>query len=139
MVDRYYVYKHLEGEEIVYIGMGQNGRAWTTHPRQKKHKEWMKDKEDPFEFVQCVRTRLSKKEAADLEYDLIQLHKPKYNTAMTTGSKSNNCKLSKEEVVYIRETLYKKEGKTQKEIANLYNTSQGYVSNVITGRLWNHI
>ena len=136
-MNNYYIYKHVEGDEIVYIGLGQNERAWSNHNRGREHKEWLKST-DPFETVQAIERGLTAEQAVIKERELILKHQPKYNVALKTGSKSNHANLDYYEVLAIKTLLYPS-GLTQKKIAEMFNTSQGYISNIITGRIWSHV
>ena len=137
LTNNYYIYKHVEGDDIVYIGLGQNERAWSNHNRGKEHKEWLKST-NFFDSIQAIECGLNAEQAVIKERELILEHQPKYNIALKTGSKSNHAKLDYDEVLAIKTLLYPS-GLTQKKIAEMFNTSQGYISNIITGRIWSHI
>jgi hypothetical protein len=134
---KYYVYKHVDKEEVVYIGMGKIGRAWSYNKRNPEHKKWMETC-DTFKDVQPIEKGLTQQEARELEQTLIYELQPKFNVGLKGGSRSHNAKLDYNEVLHIRNNLYPS-GMTQKQIADMYKTSQGYISNVITGRLWRHV
>lgn len=51
------------------------------------------------------------------------------------GEDSPNAKLTKEEVLEIKSII----GKTQKQIARLYNVSQREIGDIRIGRRWKHI
>ena len=94
----YYVYYHIDPftSEVVYIGMGQKHRAWTmgtmrNHKinnkqyghRNKDHNNWMEDligkSQLPCDWVRVQVRNLSKSKANEIEKDLIETHKPKFN------------------------------------------------------------
>lgn len=52
----------------------------------------------------------------------------------TRGKKNMQCKLNEESVRKIRVLVGK--GKTQREVANMYNITQGNVSSICRGRNW---
>lgn len=79
---RSYVYKHMDGDTVVYVGAGRNDRAWSTKRFSKEHKEWMETKL-PFLDVVFVAAGLDEKEAFQIEKDLIQRLQPKYNLKST--------------------------------------------------------
>lgn len=137
MVDNHYVYKHVDKGEIVYIGKGTKERAWSSHTRFPQHKDWVENC-NAFEDIQAIETNLTEKEATTLERALIHEIKPKFNIALKGGSYGNNTKLDYDEVLAIKTLLYPS-GLTQKEIADMFKTSQGYISNIITGRIWGHV
>ena len=136
-MSKYYVYKHVDNGEVVYVGMGKIGRAWAFSKRHPKHKQWMKDC-DIFTAVQPIETNLTEKEAIALERTLIYELQPKFNVGLKGGAHGNNAKLDYDEILAIKTLLYPS-GLTQKEIANMFETSQGYISNIITGRIWGHV
>ena len=137
MVDKHYVYKHVGKGEVVYIGKGTKERAWSSHTRSPQHKQWMKDC-DIFTAVQPIETDLTEKEAILLERTLIYELQPKFNVGLKGGAHGNNAKLDYDEILAIKTLLYPS-GLTQKEIANMFETSQGYISNIITGRIWGYV
>ena len=55
-----------------------------------------------------------------------------------TGEKSRDAKLSKEEVVIIR-NLAVNSSYTQNQIGLMFNVTKGHVNNIIKGRTWKHI
>lgn len=68
-----YVYEHFEpvGGDVVYVGMGQGGRAWMTDNRSAAHSEWIEQNLDagyvPDEFVRVVERQLPAGEARAIE------------------------------------------------------------------------
>ncbi len=52
-----------------------------------------------------------------------------------TGKDNPNTKLTEKQVIQIRNI----KGKTQKEIAKMYNVSRGCITGIIYRRTWNHI
>ena len=85
-MDAYYVYVYKEGADIVYVGMGQNHRAWNcgymkgeTEERQAWKKEQMTKGKLPCDWVTVVERGLSKAEAKELEEFMIAEIKPKLN------------------------------------------------------------
>lgn len=89
-----YVYAHVDPitNVIMYIGHGQGARAYTfksvqingtySH-RNKEHSEYLEGLYEqcylPHEWTEFLFRNLSKKTAAKLERELIELHKPIYN------------------------------------------------------------
>jgi hypothetical protein len=82
MDDIYYVYKHLDNGNIVYIGMGSFDRAWSLKRKDKEHIEWLKSKLPLIDIV-FVATGLPRDEALAIEKDLIKEFKPKFNILHT--------------------------------------------------------
>ena len=94
----YYVYFHFDPRDntIVYVGMGQGSRAWAmgsyrqVNPkakqygrRDKEHAEWLDllylEGYLPDEWVKIISKGLTKQEAAELEREFIEDHRPKFN------------------------------------------------------------
>lgn len=89
----YYVYEHFHPEtfEIVYIGYGSKGRAWTCgHKglsiRTEKHLNWIETLLEfgytPDQFVRVLRRGLSKNDAKEYELKLIHAFKPVFNKSI---------------------------------------------------------
>jgi len=87
MMHTSYVYLHLDGEEVVYVGSGTGGRAWSckgTDRRNTEHKLWIENKIlDDRSFVKFKASRITKEEASILERSLIEKLQPKYNHEFT--------------------------------------------------------
>jgi len=86
----YYVYFHVhpETKELLYIGYGSYERAWNFKrftSRSDKHSEELIELYDrgytPQDWVVLHETKLEKKIAVELEKELIDKHRPRYNIA----------------------------------------------------------
>ena len=83
----FYVYTHLDphSEEIRYVGIGQYDRAWCVRRNQRKnsHVKWIESLyEEGYNLnhiVSIVANQLTKKEALQIEMDLIKELKPMFN------------------------------------------------------------
>lgn len=67
------VYKHIINNEVVYIGEGFGGRAWS-HDRSDTHREWILSMPTT-EFQACVeivQDQMTKRESFDLEQLMIK-------------------------------------------------------------------
>ena len=53
------------------------------------------------------------------------------------GANNGNAKLNEEKVLQIKKML--REGKTQKEIAEIFGTSKPNISNINTGKIWKQV
>ena len=73
---KYYVYKHIEDGEEVYIGKGKNNRAWHKSDKIGEHKYKMRDGSIK---VKIIASDLSEEEAFAIERELIKIRNPKYN------------------------------------------------------------
>lgn len=80
----YTVYKGEQNGKIVYIG--------TTVQEPAARFRWHKSNGKPFDFT-VLSTHTDEEEMLDVEYSLIQLHKPKYNK-ITSRPQNFNAKLS---------------------------------------------
>ncbi len=86
----YYVYWHIDPntDEVVYIGHGCKGRAWThgsrkTALRSQEHLDWLEEKNNqnflPTDFVFILLKNLTKNEACAEEQNLIRTYNPRFN------------------------------------------------------------
>lgn len=86
----YYVYTHIDPrtEELIYIGHGCRGRAWThgsklTCLRSQDHLNHLESMTEdgfvPSDWVEIVSQGLSKKDAAKAEQEMIRDLSPTYN------------------------------------------------------------
>lgn len=86
----YYVYKHVDprSDELLYIGHGARGRAWTngskkTALRSQDHLAHLESMTYegfiPSDWVQIVQQGISKKDACIIEQALIRELNPTYN------------------------------------------------------------
>lgn len=128
MTEDHYVYKHMEGKEIVYIGCGRLERAWKSDRNvDNGHRDWMRSK-FPFLDVVIVAHGLSKKDACAVERKLIHKHAPRFNKCMRDrrGSKLTDLQRWEIATAYLG-TVGRKSGDnrypTQQEIADQYGVS----------------
>jgi len=86
----HYVYQHVDPrtDEIIYVGHGSRGRAWThgskhTVLRSQEHLDHLESMTQegfvPSDWVQILHSGLNKPEACVIEQDLIRKIKPRYN------------------------------------------------------------
>ena len=78
----YYIYFHLDGDEIVYIGKGMGGRAWSTERCGEEHIIWANDlirKEKWASAVRIIKFDLDESSSYKLEKELIEKYQPKFN------------------------------------------------------------
>lgn len=98
---RYYVYQHVhpETKEVVYVGHGTGGRAWSCgHKglpiRSERHRKWLdgllNTGKHPGEFVEIVASSLSKDDAKRVENELIYAIRPIFNLSI----RNKNLKLT---------------------------------------------
>lgn len=92
-MNRYYWYKHIDPDtkEVVYVGHGSGGRAWqcgSSHSplRSDEHCKWADELLNrgvtPDEWVEIGDRGLTKKEAKEVEHELIHQLKPKFNRSI---------------------------------------------------------
>lgn len=74
---RFYVYKHILDGICVYIGKGKGDRAWSPRRTLYEHSNLVKEKKIN---VRIIASDLSEEEALAIEYALIKLRKPIYNS-----------------------------------------------------------
>ena len=80
----YYVYEHVRGSEVRYVGKGKGNRAWSEQRTTKDHSDWVLNCiHNDESFVQMVATRLTEEEALELEKQQIRTRilegEPLYN------------------------------------------------------------
>ena len=116
-MDAYYVYVYKEDDDVVYIGMGQKGRAWHCGYMQGDTKERHNWKEEqmgkgrlPCDWVTVVERGLSKGEALELEELLIKETAPKLNQLHNPDYDARQIKLDLAVIKQLREddTSYRK-------------------------------
>lgn len=88
MSNEYYVYEHVRGSEVRYVGKGKGNRAWSEKRTNSDHTRWILDCIHGEEaFVQMVGTRLTEEEALELEKKQIRTRliegEPLYNKVYT--------------------------------------------------------
>ena len=89
----HYVYAHIKDGTIVYIGKGKNERAWHTKRKNKDHENWAQQSILDGTWgssIQILKSGLSSKTAFELEKELIETHKPLFNSV---GNTTKICKV----------------------------------------------
>jgi len=82
MSNHYYVYAHVNEDEIVYIGKGKYSRAWQSERRSKDHYEFMINNL-PYLHVEILINNILEEEALSIEKYLIKKYQPKFNVYYT--------------------------------------------------------
>ena len=143
----YYVYFHVDPDtcKIMYIGMGQKGRAWAITNsggdnaaygnRNKDHYEWFVYLESLGytlnEIVEITAKGLTKQEALALERDLILEHAPKFNKVAGL----NNLKITPEK--YETALLMRGDGLSYSKIADELDLSTMTIYRALNGKTKN--
>ena len=108
-----------ESKEKISKTFKENGHPWLG----RKHSEEAKDKmsKSAKEKIVSLSTRLKK-------------------SAQQSGERNVNCKISKEQVLKIRE-LYRLDSSkySQKALSDLFGVKQAAISKIITKRTWKHV
>lgn len=131
----YYVYTHKDPytKDIVYVGMGQKGRAWDMQTgsgakRSREHFKWFTKLELKGYTMQDVVSievkRVSKEKAFESEKKLITLYKPTFNGVQ--GRKPTLRKSITDSVL-----LKRREGLTLTELSRLHNVSGGTIWRIL--------
>ena len=137
----YYVYTHTDPEtnEIVYIGKGSRGRAWhcaESNSRGEEHALWMNklihQGFTPDAWVTLIESALSEEESYKLERELIEKHKPKYNSRGDAA-----CKLSSFDLEEIK--FWRERGLSYEKIAEKVGFSTMTVFRAYNGRTKNYV
>lgn len=148
---RFYVYGHYDGDELVYIGMGQKGRAFDcrsdTTRQLNEHTLFMTDKltNGDVSFVKFFAVKLSKEDAEYLEKQLIQQHDPKYNLAHTSrkkvyrGEENTKALLSEDDVFLIKYFILPECKMRRIDIGKLFQVHQATINDIFHNRSWRHV
>lgn len=149
--NRFYVYGHYDGDELVYIGMGQKGRAFdcrSDSSRQNNvHTNFMIEKltDGDVSFVKFFETHLSKVEADSLEKKLIRQYDPKFNLAHTSrktvhkGEDNKKSVLSEDDAFLLKYFFLPATYTFRKTLANIFNVNGCTVNDIQFNRTWRHI
>lgn len=85
MENKYYVYKHVDGNDIVYIGYGCHDRVCRSNSRSEPHAAWMeKSMMNNVMFYEVTHSNLTKQEAQKVESEMIVKFEPKFNVMKTS-------------------------------------------------------
>lgn len=93
----YYIYFHLNDDEVVYVGKGIGGRAWSTERCKEDHIVWankMIRKEKWASSVKIVKFDLNETSAYQLEKELIEKYQPKFNDRFIEVYECKECGFS---------------------------------------------
>ena len=121
-----------DNNKIVYVGIGTKDRAWYCRNRHEDHQEWLDEMYNKGytmeDIVDLGDTFISRKEALEIELNLIDEHRPKFNRNYELN---NVCKLTKESfdlAIELRE-----EGLFYKDIANELGVSPMTIHRALSG------
>lgn len=99
---KYYVYSHLDGEEVVYIGLGSKCRVFSL-ARDKEHVKWLQSKGCDLKYKINFRSDV-RSECLAFEKKLINKLKPKFNKMNNPNfyRVAHNRKFSDKQIISIR-------------------------------------
>lgn len=149
--NRFYVYGHYDGEELVYVGMGQKGRAFDCRSDSSRqshpHTQFMVEKltNGDTSFVKFFQTRMSREDADKLEKELIKQHDPKFNLAHTSrkavkkGEDSTRSVLTEDDVFVLKYFAFPCTYSHRKSIATNFGVSVCTINDIHFGRTWRHV
>lgn len=141
----HYVYAHIDPEtsQLLYVGQGQRHRAWEyySHPRPDgtywvgrtpEHRDHLLSLVSkgylPCDWVHIVERQLSKKDAKQIEHDLIELTSPMFNKKPGLAQLA----LTKDQVA--RAIQMRKDGKYFREIAEEFNVATMTIHRMLAGK-----
>ena len=136
-MDISYVYAHYDNGELVYLGKGKNGRAWTTCSRGKEHEEWMREKLPELD-VRFIAKNLDANTARDLEKSMLKVLHPRWNRYHTNNRRAPNRNIDEATVRRIR-TLLEVGTLTQTEIADIFDVAMSTVSSIKHNKIWTDV
>lgn len=85
-MNNYYVYFHMDGDEVVYVGKGTGDRAYRTGNRGvKEHSDFLNDKFNNgiTDHVEIIEWNLSEEEAFKMETKLLKQGDYRFNRTHT--------------------------------------------------------
>lgn len=138
----YYVYQHKDprSDELIYIGHGCRGRAWTHGSdrsvlRSQEHLAHLESMTvDGFhagDWVYILHSGLSKSDACKIEQELIRKYSPTYNKPQG----KTNLRLTPEQFTVCQEM--RKDGMFYHDIANEVGVSTMTVYRALNGQTKN--
>jgi hypothetical protein len=149
--NRFYVYGHYDGNELVYVGMGQKGRAFDCRSdstrQSNEHTKFMVEKltNGDVSFVQFFATHLSKLEADKIELSLIKEHDPKFNLAHTKrkkvhkGEDNKKSILTEDDAFLLKYFCLPVSYTIRKSLAHTLGVNVCTVNDIQYNRTWRHI
>jgi hypothetical protein len=82
--NEYYIYFHMDGDEVVYIGKGIKGRACQLQRKNEEHERFLIEAMlEHKQFYLIVEKNLTEEEALLLEKKLIEEEQPIFNKRFT--------------------------------------------------------
>ena len=145
-----YIYAHIlpDTGEIIYIGSGQQERAWSLHKRSDPHQSVLNNIQrmgfSPADYVVILHGGLEPKEAVELEFLLIRQLKPLFNQqgngAANAGRGEANALsvFTDAQIISIRKQ-YADGGISMRAISRQMGTGVSSTRKAIQGRSWTHI
>ena len=138
----HYVYQHKDPRsgEVIYVGHGSRGRAWThgskhTVLRSQEHLDHLEGMTQcgfvPSDWVSILHSGLTKSDACAIEQDLIRKMKPRYNKPQGKSA----LKMTPEQYQLAQEM--REDGKFYHQIANEVGVSPMTVYRALNGQTKN--
>ena len=120
-----YVYVHVDPdtEDVVYIGVGKNSRAYASHNvRSPEHLAWMNSlHNEGVNFVEFIAIGLSSGEALNMEREMIQDLCPRFNKGLNPEYKKQREKEKYGEEVINSIKFFRSKGYSYKQVGELVN------------------
>jgi len=138
-----YIYIHLHADnKPAYVGIGTSNRCYITTGRSKRHKKFM-DMQLPNLKVKFLHLGADRPFLEKVEKEYINMWKPCFNRNFNSNYKHDNGLtgkpsplriLSDNDILNIREN---KNNLSQLKLGKLYNISQGHISRIQQGVIYN--
>lgn len=145
-----YTYAHIlpETGEILYIGSGQQSRAWCLSKRPEPHALILENLQrmgySPADYVVVLAQGLSEADARRREFTLIRTVRPPLNRQGISaanagrGQANHNAVLDPKRVRSIREQ-HAAGDVSIRALGRIYGIAYSTARKVVTGRAWAHI
>lgn len=128
-MNKYYVYIHIQGSRVFYVGKGHGSRAWSS---KNRNQYWKNVAKDGFE-VQIVESNLSETSAFSLEKVLIVKYRPSLTNMTEGGEGRSNYKWTLEQIQKRTQSVL---GKPRSNKGFKWSESQkSSLSKALTGKI----
>lgn len=145
-----YIYAHIlpESGQIIYIGSGQQERAWSLYKRSDPHQSVLNNIQrmgfSPSDYVVILKGGLEAKEALVEELRLIKETKPMFNqqgngAANAGRGESNHLSVFTDAQVLAIRQQYSEGNISMRAIARQLGTGVTSTRKAIQGKSWSHL
>lgn len=145
-----YVYAHIlpDTGSVIYIGSGQQERAWSLYKRSDPHQSILNNIQrggfSPADYVVILNSGLTVKQARDIEYSLIHIMSPPLNQHGAGVANAGRGEFNKNSVmdtalVHELRDLYSMGNHSMRAISRMYGLGVSSTRKAIQGKSWSHL